>query len=97
MTDYSIDDPAIRLADLVERARKGETVVLTQNGQPVAEMRPAPQPELTPHGPPWATPEEEVAWLRANRVQRPSSGISSVDLIRQMRDEGPGARISTPA
>jgi prevent-host-death family protein len=43
METLSIHDAQSRLAELVAKAEAGETVVLTRNGAPVAEIVPAPR------------------------------------------------------
>lgn len=83
MSDYSIDDPTLRIADLVARVREGETVVLTEGGKPVAEVKAAA--EVLP--PKRAMTEADWEWLRQRRETR-KININAVDLVRQMRDEG---------
>jgi len=41
MTEISVADAQVKLADLVERARQGETIDITEDGKPVARLIPA--------------------------------------------------------
>jgi antitoxin (DNA-binding transcriptional repressor) of toxin-antitoxin stability system len=84
MSDYDIDDPKVRLADLVERAEKGETVTLTRGGKTVARVSGEPGPGSAPR----AMPPQDLEAMRARAEGRPLP-IDSVRLIREMRDEGP--------
>ncbi len=82
MSSHSVAEAMEQLPELVERTLRGEPVVITRDGRPVAELRPVPAPavkSVTPEG---------MAWLRAHRIQ-PSQWqpIDAAALIRQMRDE----------
>ncbi len=92
MSSHSLAEAQADLPALVERALRGEPVVITRDGAPVVEMRacgtqaaePGPEP-LSPD----ATVEEEVAWLDRHRVGRLVPGApDAAALVRQMRDEG---------
>jgi prevent-host-death family protein len=86
-----------RLGSYLERVRRGETLIVTDRGEPVAELRPIEVPEDA----------AEAAWQRmeaAGLVTRPKRrrrralhpfeplelppGVSASDLVRQDRDEG---------
>jgi prevent-host-death family protein len=41
MSEISLADAANKFADLVERARHGETIEITEGGQPIARLVPA--------------------------------------------------------
>ena len=82
MSSHSVAEAKERLPELVERALRGEPVVITRDGRPVAELRPAPPAAVrtvTPDG---------TAGLRAHRIQpsRPQS-VEATALIRRMRAE----------
>ena len=82
MSSHSVAEAKERLPELVECALRGEPVVITRDGRPVAELRPVPLPaakSVTPEG---------LAWLKAHRIQ-PSQPqpVDATALIRQMRDE----------
>lgn len=82
MARYSIADAENRLPELIDKARAGEDVALTRDGEVVAELRPSPRP-------PARRPLTEAEWrrLRARRAARPSLGVDSVTVVRSMRDE----------
>ena len=44
MESVALDKADLDLADLVARAEKGEHIVLTRDGEPVADIVPHPQP-----------------------------------------------------
>ena len=70
------------LPALIERVAAGEQVVLTRDGQPVAELR---QPILPRH----KSPEAREAYRRLVELREslPPAKTSSVDLLREMYDE----------
>ncbi|MBC7505573.1 MAG: type II toxin-antitoxin system prevent-host-death family antitoxin [Sandarakinorhabdus sp.] len=78
MSRYSVADAKNGLPSLIDRAMAGDEVVITRHGKPVVELRPVSAP--APH-------DNGMAWLRARRVARPSTGISSVELLRQMYED----------
>jgi prevent-host-death family protein len=76
---HSVAEAKNRLSELIDRALKGEEVVITRHGTEVAELRPlAPAPQsLTP---------EDVDWLAARRVGRMPEEDAAT-LVRRLRDE----------
>jgi len=82
MSSHSIAEAKERFQELVELALRGELVVITRDGAPVAELRPVPPSAAK------AVTAEGLAWLKAHRIQpsRPQP-IDATTLIRQMRDE----------
>ena len=68
MSSHSLAEAQHHLPDLIDRALRGEPVVITRDGAPVVELRPCPAaPEaLSPD----ATIEQELAWLDRHRVGR---------------------------
>ena len=84
MPHYSVATTKDKLSSLIDKALAGEEVVITRHGKPTVEMRVvAPDPSQ-------ADRTEALERLRKLRDSLPMSPISSVDLIRQMRDEGIG-------
>ena len=81
MTTYSVADAKNNLSDLIDRALKGEGVIITRHGAPVAEIRPV---RPTP-GP---MTEADLAWLDARRVTplKPLAEAAGA-LVSHMRDE----------
>ena len=82
MSTHSIAEAKDRLSSLIERALKGEDVVITKHGRPVVELKP-----ISPLARPVTVADLE--WLRAHRVH-PLSGAFPTDagtFVSQMRDE----------
>lgn len=83
MSTYSVAEAKNQLSKLIDRALKGEGVVITRRGEQVVELRPiAPALKTTAR----AT-EADLEWLRARRGRLPASKIDAATLVRQMRDE----------
>ena len=81
MSTHSVAQAKNQLSKLIDRALKGEGVVITRRGQPVVELRPV-RPASRP------ITEADIEWLRANRVGKTMPQTDAATLIRQMRDEG---------
>ena len=76
--------------NLVDRAAAGEQVVIIRDGRPIAELRGVNREEATPSAEPrHRTPEAQEAWRRLAELRDSIGpvGISSVELINQMREE----------
>jgi prevent-host-death family protein len=73
MTAYSVAQAKNTLPKLIDRALQGEEVIITRNGKPVAELRPA----LRKTGPVVGVHQ----WLRARTMARPSVGLTSVEIL----------------
>ncbi len=81
MSTHGVAEAKSHLSKLIDRALKGEGIVITRRGQPVVELRavrPAPRP-IT---------EADIEWLRAHRVGRTMPRTDAGMLVSQMRDEG---------
>jgi prevent-host-death family protein len=84
MTDYSVAEAKAKLSELIERAQKGEGVVITKHGHPVAELKPA---RLSSHAPrPMAKADAER--LAKRLVGRKGSRVHAGQFVSRMRDEG---------
>jgi prevent-host-death family protein len=81
MTAYSVADAKNNLSELIDRALKGEGVVITRHGAPVVELRPVAGPVRT-------VTQADLDWLAAHRLQpkRPPSQEGG-ELVSTMRDE----------
>ena len=77
MSTFSVAEAKAHLSDLLDRAEKGEEVVITRRGQPVAQLAPVKA----------AKPAIDFARLRALRASMPSAKTTAARLIRKMRDE----------
>lgn len=79
MTDYSVAEARNKLSELIDRALKGEDVVITRHGAPVVELRaktPAPK----------RVTKESLDWLDKVRVGRVSEEDAGA-FVSRMRDE----------
>ncbi len=86
MSAYSITEAKARLGMLVEQAARGELVILTKRGKPVARMVSfSDSPREFP-----VKPKFDLARLRAFRATMPKSKMNSAEMIRKMRNEEPG-------
>jgi prevent-host-death family protein len=77
---HSVVEAKNQLSELIDRALKGEGVVITRHGRPVVELKPIlPIPErITP---------EAVDWLVKRRVGRRMPHEDAAAALRKMRDE----------
>jgi len=80
MAKHSVARAKNKLSELIDRALKGENVVITRHGQPVVELTPIPRPAkpITP---------EVVNWLVRRRVGRRMPREDAATTVRKLRDE----------
>ena len=83
MSQHSVVEAKNNLSDLIARAERGEEVVITRHGAPVVELRPV---HHASKGRPMT--QADMDWLDSVRITLAPGAPSSVELIRQMRDEG---------
>ncbi|MGH7046318.1 MAG: type II toxin-antitoxin system Phd/YefM family antitoxin [Stellaceae bacterium] len=83
MSTHSVAEARNQLSKLIDRALKGEGVVITRRGEPVVELKPVP---AVPARPRRAT-EADIEWLRVHRSRLPPSKVDAATFVRQMRDE----------
>jgi antitoxin (DNA-binding transcriptional repressor) of toxin-antitoxin stability system len=82
MRSYGVTEAKNNLSRLIDRAMRGEGVVITRHGAPVIEFRAIGQPR----GP---ITEKDLEWLAARRViPRRSAELDSGALVSATRDEG---------
>lgn len=79
-TEFSLADTKARLSELIARVERGETIDITRRGKHVARLVPVEQPRVR-------KPIDFEA-LRRLRESMPFQEVSSVDLLRELRDEG---------
>jgi prevent-host-death family protein len=82
MSQHSVVEAKYRLSELIDRALKGEGVVITRHGRLVVELKPI-LPVAEPMSP------EAIDWLAARRVGRRMPAEDAAALVRRMRDEEP--------
>lgn len=80
MGRHSVVEAKNQLSELIDRALKGEAVVITRHGRPVIELKPisGTAKPITP---------EAIAWLDERRVGRRVPPEDAATLVRRMRDE----------
>ena len=79
MGNHSVAEAKNKLSELIDRALRGEGVVITRHGTPVAELRPIPPA-------PRRVTQADIEWLRANRVGKASAEDAGT-FVSKMRDE----------
>jgi prevent-host-death family protein len=80
MGTHSVAEAKNRLPELIDRALKGEDVVITRHGRPVAELKPIPEPAH-------AVSAADLDWLAARRVKVRGMKRNAAELVSSMRDE----------
>jgi prevent-host-death family protein len=80
MASHSVTEAKNRLSELIDRALRGEGVVITRHGRPVVELKPVAQQGRV-------VTRDDIEWLRAHRVGRGRSREDAGALISRMRDE----------
>jgi prevent-host-death family protein len=80
MSTYSVADAKNQLSELIDRALRGEGVVITRHGRPMVELKPVDEP---------AQPlsAADLDWLAAHRVGRAPGSEDAGRLVERMRDE----------
>jgi antitoxin (DNA-binding transcriptional repressor) of toxin-antitoxin stability system len=87
MSTHTVAETKNQLSKLIDRALKGEHIVVTRRGQPVIEFKPVRAEKKPADSIPRWTVEEQLEWLRARRVGRKPAKTDAATLVRQMRDE----------
>lgn len=75
MATVNLAQAKANLSELIDRVESGEGVVITRHGKPVARLSAIEQPK------------KPIPSLAAFRATLPRRRISSLKLLRQMRDE----------
>jgi prevent-host-death family protein len=84
MSTHGVAEAKDQLSKLIDRALKGEQIVITRRGQPVIELKPL---SPAPQKPPRVITEADIEWLRSRRALLPRSEVDAGTFVRQMRDE----------
>jgi prevent-host-death family protein len=83
MSTHSVAEARNQLSKLIDRALKGEGVVITRRGEPVVELKPVrAKPTKTRK-----VTNADLDWLRARRVGRTPAKTDAGTLVSRMRDE----------
>jgi antitoxin (DNA-binding transcriptional repressor) of toxin-antitoxin stability system len=80
MSTHSVAEAKNHLPELIDRALKGESVVITRHGHPVVELKAVPPL-------PRRMTQADIDWLDAHRVGLRGNGEDAVTMLIQMRDE----------
>jgi len=83
MSTHSVAEARNQLSKLIDRALKGEGIVITRRGRPVVELKPVPAAPAKPR----RVTEAGLELLRAHRAQLPPSKVDAGTFVSQMRDE----------
>ncbi len=81
MSSHSVVEAKNQLSALIEKALKGERVVITRHGQPVVELSPVREAAPRRSG------KEAVEWLRERAIIPLKPGESAGELVSKLRDE----------
>ncbi|QNT69181.1 type II toxin-antitoxin system Phd/YefM family antitoxin [Defluviicoccus vanus] len=80
MSTYSVADAKNQLSELIDRALRGEGVVITRHGRPMVELKPVDEP-VKPLS------AADLDWLVVHRVGRTPASEDAGHLVERMRDE----------
>jgi antitoxin (DNA-binding transcriptional repressor) of toxin-antitoxin stability system len=80
MSTHSVAEAKNRLPELIDRALRGEDIVITRHGRPVVELKAIPG-EAKP------VTSADLDWLAARRVGRKLPDEDAGTFISKMRDE----------
>jgi antitoxin (DNA-binding transcriptional repressor) of toxin-antitoxin stability system len=80
MGTHSVAEAKNRLPELIDRALKGEGIVITRHGRPVVELKAIPEPARP-------VSAADLDWLAARRVKVRGMKKSAAELVTAMRDE----------
>jgi prevent-host-death family protein len=80
MANHSVAEAKNHFSQLIDRAIEGEEVVITRHGTPVVAIKAvaATHRRVT---------DEDIEWLRRNRVGGPMPKEDAGTLVSRMRDE----------
>lgn len=81
MSTHTIAEATSDLARLIDRALRGESVVIMRDDQPVVELRAIPAA-------PRPMTRATLRWLDEHRVGTAPAELDAATEIRRMRDEG---------
>ena len=80
MGSHSIAKAKNQLSELINRALKGEGVVITRHGHPVVELKPISETVRAVSG-------VDLDWLAKHRIAKRSATKNAGEFVSAMRDE----------
>jgi len=84
MSTHTVAEAKAKLSELIDRAQKGEDVVITQDGKAVAHLNGVPDASESP---PKALSDADLDWLKQRRAGRGRLGEDAGTFTSRMRDE----------
>ena len=88
MSTHTVAETKNQLSKLIDRALKGEHIVVTRRGQPVIELKPVQSKAQPEERPPRGMSEAERGFLEALRALPAHVKIAAAAEVRRMREEG---------
>ncbi len=82
MSSHSIVEAKSKLSELIDRASRGEAIVITRRGQPVAELKPIAKTKS-----PTPMTQADLDWLAEHRSRLKRNVVDAGTLVSDMRDE----------
>ena len=76
MTTFTVAEAKAHLSELLARVEKGEELVITRRGRPVASLSPV---RPAPRAPDWQA-------IRAFRESLPAGGTAAAEVVRELRE-----------
>jgi prevent-host-death family protein len=80
MSNHGIAEAKNKLSELIDRALRGEGVVITRHGHPVVELKPIARA-------PGPITQADLDWLAEHRSKLTRNKVDAATLVSQMRDE----------
>jgi prevent-host-death family protein len=80
MSSHSVAQAKNKLSELINRALRGEGVVITRHGRPVVELKAIEHPSRR-------MTEADFEWLHAHRARLTPAKTDAGTFVSQMRDE----------
>lgn len=81
ITTHSVTEAKNNLPELIDRALKGESVVIMRRGQAVVDLKPVVQQPVR------RITQADIDWLDGHRVGLKGAGEDAVTTVMRMRDE----------
>ena len=82
MSQHSVAETKSQLSELIDRAEKGEEIVITRDDKPVARLSAIP-----PKREPKRITQEDIDWLDQHRVKGKMPTEDAGTFVSRMRDE----------
>ncbi len=81
MSTHTLAEAQDHLPDLIDRALRGEGVVITRDGQPAVELRPVTRAVSMP------PTKVDIDWVIAHRIPVQNATEDAGAFVSRMRDE----------